>query len=77
MRLAPPAMLRRAGYALAAWLLPFIFLARVIKAVAPKRRYLRQFLLSLPLAVLAIVAWSAGEFWGYLTGAGGSCAHVR
>lgn len=64
-------------YALGAWLLPFLFLARIVTSIVPKKRYRREFILSLPFAVLAVVSWSVGEFWGYLTGAGTSCRHIR
>ena len=77
MRVARWSALRRAGYALGTLLLPLLFLARVVRAVAPKRRYLRQFILALPFSVLAMVSWSVGECCGYLTGAGRSCGHVR
>lgn len=76
MRVARSSPLFRGGYALGTWLLPFLALTRIVRAVVPKKRYLREFMLSLPFSALAIASWSVGEFWGCLTGVGSSCAHV-
>lgn len=59
-------------YFLGTPLLPVIFLRRITKPVIEKRRYLRQFLLSLPVSILAVVSWSWGECCGYLAGPGRS-----
>jgi glycosyltransferase involved in cell wall biosynthesis len=77
MRVAQISNLRRVTYFFGSPLLPFVFFARTVKPVFLKRRHLKKFLLSLPICVLAILFWSAGEFWGYATGPGQSCAHVR
>lgn len=76
MRIAQDAALKRVFYALASPLLPLVFLYRIITAIVPKKRYLKEFVLSLPVSCLAIVSWSCGECWGYLTGPGDSCKWI-
>jgi hypothetical protein len=67
---------RRLMRALSTPLLPAVFAWRTARAVLPKRRYLRPWLLSQPLLVLFNVAWAIGEGCGYVAGAGESCARV-
>lgn len=76
MRVARASTLKRAFYVAGTPLLPLLFLVRLTKVVATKRRYLRQFALSFPIALLAIVSWSFGELLGYVVGTGTSCARV-
>ncbi len=67
---------RRLGRALISPLLPALLGFRIIRAVAPKRQYLRHLLLAQPLLALFHASWAIGEGWGYLTGPGDSCARV-
>lgn len=76
MRLSRSSFSKSAVFAVGSILLPSIFLMRTILRVIPKRRHFVEFTLSLPITMLAILFWSAGEFCGYLTGTGKSCAHV-
>ena len=76
MRISRESRLKRASYVLASLLLPFLFVARTTSAIISKRRHLNQFILSLPISLLAILVWSAGELCGYLTGTGESCAYT-
>jgi hypothetical protein len=76
MRVVQAALLTRICYALGSPLLPVIFLFRTINALWAKKRYRKEFLLSLPIAVLAIVMWSMGEFLGYVAGKGNSCSYI-
>lgn len=76
MRVAQASIQTRAFYVLCSPLLPFLFLARIIATVIPKKRYLKEFALSLPTSILAVVTWSAGEFYGYLMGTGRSCTYI-
>ena len=76
MRISQISGFKRASYILGSPLLPFLFLARTISAIVPKRRHLKQFMLSLPISIVAIMVWSVGEFCGYLAGAGESCAYI-
>lgn len=76
MRVAEISTLERLLYAAGSPALPFLFLARTIKVVASKKRYLKEFVFSFPIFLLAIMSWSFGEFCGYLVGAGKSCSHV-
>jgi hypothetical protein len=59
--------------ALAAPLLPALFIARLYASVWPKGRYRRQLLLATPLLWLLYASWAAGEGVGALFGAGDSC----
>jgi hypothetical protein len=49
-------------------LLPVVVVARVLRDVLPKRRHLRQLLLSIPLLAIFACVWAAGEAAGYLAG---------
>ena len=59
--------------ALAAPLLPALFIARLYASVWPKGRYRRQLVLATPLLWLLYASWAAGEWAGALFGAGDSC----
>jgi len=77
MRVSQVPLLMRVFYIAGSPLLPFLLLGRTIAGVVPKKRYLKQFILSFPISVLAVVLWSIGEFCGYLTGTGKSCAQIN
>jgi len=77
MRVAQISFARRVLHLLTTPGLPVLFCARVFRAVLPKRRYRGQFFASVPIIVLATIAWTIGEFVGYLGGPGEGCRHVR
>jgi hypothetical protein len=58
----------RAARAVAAPLLPLVLTVRMAARVTRKGRLRKQFLMALPLIVLLSLAWSAGEFAGYVSG---------
>ncbi|HEX4936746.1 MAG TPA: glycosyltransferase [Gemmatimonadaceae bacterium] len=68
---------RRIGLAMASLLLPPVLLARIVSQVLAKGRYVGQLVKSLPLLVMFVVAWAAGEVTGTLAGAGDSLSKVR
>jgi hypothetical protein len=76
MRVARSGAAARALYACGSVALPVIFLGRILRVVAQKRRYAKEFALAFPLVVLAVAAWSAGELCGYVAGAGESCGEI-
>lgn len=76
MRVSRVAIPTRACYVVGTTLLPFIFMLRVVRVAIAKRRHLSQFILSLPITLLAILSWSVGEFCGYLVGTGKSCSYI-
>ncbi len=49
-------------------LIPFVMLMRIAARVWEKRRYHARFLACVPLLLIFLTAWSAGEFLGYLVG---------
>lgn len=57
-------------------LLPLLFTYRLSKQIIPKRRYMREYVVSLPLLFLFFANWSVGELCGYIFGAGNSGEHV-
>jgi len=57
---------QRLLYAASAPLIPLIFLARISRQVLTKGRHQREFLLSLPILLLFLLSWSAGEWCGYV-----------
>jgi GT2 family glycosyltransferase len=65
---------RRVLFALLSPLIPFLYLARITRQLMKKRRHAGRFLLSLPLLLLFLLAWTAGEFSGYIRPAKGNQA---
>lgn len=76
MRIVKVSIFKRIYYLAGSPLLPLLFLRRTIKVIILKRRYMKEFVFSLPISVMAIVIWSVGEFCGYLTGQGDSCTKI-
>jgi len=68
--------LKRLAYGAAAFALPPLLMYRTIARVLAKRRYRMQLLLSIPLLVLFILSWTAGEVVGYWTGPADSLSRV-
>jgi hypothetical protein len=77
MRLRQLRGLRRLAYLAGAPALPFLLLARTVRAVLPKRRCIGKLTLAMPIIYLAMVSWAMGELAGYLSGPGESCQYVR
>jgi hypothetical protein len=77
MRLRRLRGLRRAAYLAGSPALPMLLLFRMLRAVLAKRRRIDKLVLSLPIIVLGMFSWAAGELIGYLSGPGRSCRHVR
>jgi hypothetical protein len=77
MRLTQLTRLQRVKFVLGSPLLPVVFCARFLKNMLPKRRYVRQLVLSFPIVTFAMISWALGEFCGYVAGAGASCGRVR
>jgi glycosyltransferase involved in cell wall biosynthesis len=65
--------LRRFAHAVTAPVLPVLFIWRWGRKYWVKDRYRGKFVATLPLQFLLFGSWSAGEFVGYLLGAGNSC----
>src|SRR5712691_1135815 len=59
---------RRVLYIALSPAIPLIFLVRIARQVIGKRRHRSKLILSLPLLVLFLLAWSCGELLGYLRG---------
>jgi hypothetical protein len=69
-------LLKRLGYGAAAFALPPLLMYRTVARVLAKRRYRMQLVLSIPLLVLFIASWTAGEVVGYWTGPADSLSRV-
>lgn len=67
----------RASYAIATLALPALLLLRISRNVLGSPVYRKSLLMSLPLLVLFVVAWAAGEVAGYLAGPGDALGKVR
>lgn len=76
-RVAGGSPLRRAGYGCAALLLPGLLWARIVRTVWRKGRHRRELIRSLPLLLLFVMAWGAGEVVGYWFGPGDALPRVR
>ncbi|MDQ3255804.1 MAG: glycosyltransferase [Acidobacteriota bacterium] len=68
---------RRAISALFSPALPFLMTWRIAQQVFQKKRYYKEFLLSLPLLAIFMVSYAAGEFTGYVFGSGKSLEKVE
>lgn len=66
---AAPGRLAATGRALSAPLLPLVLMARAGRRVFRHSSYGGRFLVAAPLTAAALVAWSLGEFSGYVEGA--------
>ena len=67
---------KRVAYGAAAFALPPLLMYRTVARVLAKRRYRMQLLLSIPLLVLFIASWTAGEIVGYWFGPADSLSRV-
>jgi Glycosyl transferase family 2 len=67
----------RLAYLLGAPLMPIMLLGRMTRKVFEKRCRIRQFVLSLPLTVPALVVLAAGEWAGCLLGPGDALSKVE
>ena len=67
---------KRLSYGAAAFALPPLLMYRTVMRVLAKRRYRMQLVLSLPLLVLFITSWAAGEIVGYWAGPSDSLSRV-
>jgi GT2 family glycosyltransferase len=76
-RVAGSSLPVRLAWAAASTALPGLLVLRAVRNVWRRRAYRRRFLLAFPLVVLFSVAWSIGEFVGYLTGPGDSLVKIR
>jgi glycosyltransferase involved in cell wall biosynthesis len=60
-------MIRRQLYIFMSPLIPVIFLWRITRRIITKKRSLAEFLSALPVLVMFLLSWSAGELVGYLS----------
>jgi glycosyltransferase involved in cell wall biosynthesis len=67
---------KRLAIGAAAFALPPLLMYRTVARVLAKRRYRVQLVLSIPLLVLFIISWTAGEVVGYWTGPADSLSRV-
>ncbi len=70
-------VLHKLVYASASALLPAMLLARISSRVWRRPEHRSTLVASLPLLVLFVLAWGAGECVGYLLGPGNALARVR
>lgn len=68
IRVAKSGPEKRLLYTALAFLLPPLLLGRMIANILRKRRHVAKFVLAFPVLVLLTLAWSWGEFIGYLSG---------
>jgi len=67
---------KRLAYGVAAFALPGLLFARTVSRVLRKRRHRAELVRSLPLLVVFVVSWAAGEVVGYFAGPGDSLVKV-
>lgn len=68
--------IKRIVYTSGTPILPLLSLFRTVSPIMHKKRHLAKLFLSMPVIVLAIVSWSAGESVGYAAGTGNSCKAI-
>lgn len=59
---------QRIGFAAGSALLPALLLARVFRHMMRQKQTIAKIFSTLPLALILLMAWSVGEFLGYLAG---------
>ena len=62
---------------LATPIMPLFLLGRMAQRVLSKGQLVGQFVLTIPLLLPAVLAYTWGEFLGYLLGAGNALEHVE
>lgn len=77
MRIVGSSLLKRIIYILSTPFLPPSLILRILQQVLNKRRYIKEFLLSLPLLIIFMVSYACGEFAGYVFGPGNSSVKVE
>lgn len=65
-RLAGRSFALRTLYALGSVFLPPVLLSRALRHMLRQRRSIKQIAFVLPLLGVLLIAWAAGEFWGYV-----------
>jgi glycosyltransferase involved in cell wall biosynthesis len=68
---------KRALYALGSPLLVPLVSSRIVRNVWRRRQHRRELLLAVPLVVVYVTIWAAGEAFGYVFGGGRSLLKVR
>ncbi|MGH9971058.1 MAG: glycosyltransferase [Pyrinomonadaceae bacterium] len=58
--------LKRLIYILASPMIPLVFLSRITWRVFTRRRKIKEYFLSMPILLLFLLSWAAGELTGYL-----------
>jgi len=76
VRLDKSGVAQRFAYGIAAFALPPVLLSRIVARVLRARRYRSQLFKSLPLLMLFVMSWAAGEVVGYWRGAGNALSKV-
>lgn len=76
-RVARASRSTRAFFVAVSLFLPPLFLWRYARYFFEKQRFIKEFFKTLALQVIFAVAWSAGEFFGYAFGDGGSSLRVK
>ncbi len=59
-------LLKLSIYILASPLIPAVFLLRITRRVLKRGKHIKEYLLSLPILLLFLLSWAAGEFSGYV-----------
>jgi glycosyltransferase involved in cell wall biosynthesis len=68
---------RRVSFCMGTAVLPAVLLFRIIRRVILNSRYRGHLVLSLPLLILFVSAWAAGEAVGYAAGPGDALSRIR
>ena len=77
MRRAGMPLLRRALFTAGSFALPPLLLARVVNRVLASHSQRARLVQSLPLLLVFVCAWAAGEAVGYAAGPGDALTRVR
>ena len=76
-RIAGLPFAKRILFVFAALLLPFILTMRITARTLKKNRHLGRLIAAFPYLTILLTVWAAGEFCGYLFGAGKSADYWR
>lgn len=77
MRSKEFSVIKKALYTILSPAIPIALFLRSAKNVLPKKRFVKEYILSSPWLMTLLVAWAFGEACGYIAGEGASCGKVN
>ncbi len=77
MRIESVSDFKKLMFICGSFFLPLIFFTRLLSIILEKKRLIKEFFISIPFILLALLSWSCGEFCGCIAGMGKSCDYIE